>query len=297
MKKIALILCTIITLSTTTAMAHPPHHYHGYHHRYSGCSSSCVYIVRSDYSENESKFENCDDHYLLTKTTVNYYSNGSRRTFNYHTIFNNDGSILMADCTAVKHINYHKQHYFMIRKGGSYKIITSQGQELTTRKYKQMTELEPNRLLVQVDKRYGVIDLHENTIVPIKYKSFEKSPHNIFITKLNGYYGILNSEYKLVLPNEYDKIKTLYDTYLLKKDGDYGLADLSGNILISADKDKIKKLGEYIVVEKDNKYSVYTQNGTPINGIEYRKVKIERNALYGKKYGEKDYSLITQQEI
>lgn len=299
MKKLTILACIILTMTSSIAYSHPHHHPYGpgYYHRHYGCTSSYVYLVRSDYSENESNFENCDAHYLLTKTTVNYYSNGSRRTYNYHTIFNNDGSIVIADCTAVKHIQYNNQHYFLVRKNGSYKVISSNGEQLTSRKYKEMTELEPNRLLVYANKKYGVIDLQERTIIPLKYKSFEKSPHNIYITKLNGYYGILNSTYNLVLPNEYDKISQLYDTYLLKKEGKFGLADLEGNIIIPADKDKIKKLGEYIIVKKDKKYRIYEQDGTAINNIEYDKVKLTRNTLLGKPQGGKEYTTIVRQSI
>ena len=295
-KKFALLLCTILTVSTTIAYSHP-HHYPPHHYRHSSCSSSYVYLVRSDYNENESSFENCNKHYLLTKTTINYYSNGSRRTYSYHTIFNNDGSILIADCTAVKHTVYNGQHYFLVRKDGSYKIITTSGEQLTSRIYKEMIELEPNKFLVKADKKYGIIDLNENTIIPLKYKSFEKSPHNIYITKLNGYYGIINKTYTLSLPNEYDKITPLYDTYLLKKDGMFGLADLNGDIIIPANNDKIKKLGEYIIVKKENSYKVYKGNGELINNIEYRKVKLTRNTLTGIPKGEKEYTTIVHQAI
>ena len=287
MKRCVLILCTILSISTTTAYSQPHHHPYWHHYRHSGCASSYVYLVRSDYSENESNFKNCNAHYLLTKTTVNYYSNGSRRTYSYHTIFNTDGSIVIEDCTSVHHVHYNNQHFFLVRKNNSYKVITSTGQQLTTKNYKEMVELSPNRLLVLADRKYGIIDLYENTIIPLKYKSFNKISNDIYITKLNGYYGMINKDFSLIQANEYDKISPLYDTYLLKQNGKFGLADLQGNILLEPTNDKITKLGEYILVKKDKNFRIYERNGKAINNTEYSKIKLSRNTLIGKPRGEK----------
>ena len=200
MKKFVLLCCMLVTVSSVDVFAHSHHRYYG-----SSCSS-CVYVVRSDYFENDSKFENCDSHYLNTKTTVNYYSNGTKRTFSSYTIFNDDGTVLVADCTAVKHILYDGEHYFILRKGGYYKVVNAKAQDLTVRKYKSMKQLEPNALLVSLKKRYGVIKLDETTIIPLKYKSFEHLTKNLYLTKLNGYYGIIDRDFNILLRNEFDKI-------------------------------------------------------------------------------------------
>ena len=277
MKKLA-VLMILFASTMGTALAHP--HHGGYYRHYHGSScSSCVYLLRSDYREDESRFANCDNHYLLTKTTVNYYSNGTKRTYYTHTIFNNDGTVLIDDCYSVKHTIYEDKHYFLVRKGKFYQIMASDGKIIASREYKSMQELEPNKILVKSNKLYGIIDLGENIIVPIKYKSFESIGHNLFLTDLNGYYGIIDSSNNIVLKNKYDKIKPLFDTYLLKYDGKKGLCDKFGNLILEADNDSIKKFGEYILVKKDKLYSIYDTNGKRISDKYYKKVDLERNTL------------------
>ncbi len=273
-----LIFFTLLVLTTNTALARCHGHYHGSYHYY----STPVYLVRSDYYENEEKFSNCDSHYLLTKTNINIYSNGARRVYNYHTVFNNDGSILLADCTDIQHIIHKKQHYFLFQKNGLYYIANSKGEVFAKRKYSRMYEIFDNRILVKVNKKYGIIDLDENIIVPIKYKSYKTLGNNLYLTKLNGYYGIISSKGEILYRNEYDSIKPMLDTFVLKKYGKYGLVDINGKLILECDYDKIKKLDEYILVKKDGLYQVYSSSGNLVSKDKYKKVRIERNVLEGK---------------
>lgn len=292
MKKESVLFALFLILATTTTVfAAPPGGGHrgggGGHHRshvgvHASYHSSPVYLIKSDYSESEQEFKDCKDHYLITRTTINYYSNGTRRVFNAHSVYNSDGTVLIPNCTDIKHTIYNKKHFFLVRLGGKYQIMDSTGTLLSKRNYTQMKEISPNKLLVRVDKKYGIIDLNENKIVPIKYKKFEPINKNLFLTKLNGYYGMIDSSNNIVLKNEYDKIKRVYDTYILKRDGDFGLVDINGKIILPANNDKIKKLGEYILVKKDGRYDVYDSDGNKLNDIRYKKIRLERNTLEGK---------------
>ena len=163
----------------------------------------------------------------------------------------------------------------------------SKGEVFAKRKYTRMYVISEGRILVCVDKKYGVVDLQENILVPIKYKTFEKLGENLYLTKLNGYYGILDSKGKIVLKNEYDSIKPLYDTFVLKKCGKYGLADINGKLIFLPYCDKIKKLGEYILVKNNGLYSVCSSTGEVLNDKEYKKIRLERNTLEGKLKGDK----------
>ena len=280
MKKfLSLMVLSLGIFLSLPAEAHPRH--------YHGSCSSCVYVVRSDYSQQEQSFNNCKEHYLLTERTVNFYSNGMRRVFYNHTVFNADGSVFLDNCTDIKHIIYNKTHYFLARRNGVYAVITGNGELLSKRKYTTMYEVLPNRLLVRVDKKYGIIDLNDDIIVPIKYKKFEQLEANLFMTKLNGYWGMIDASNNEILKNEYDKIKPLYDTYLLKKEGKYGLTDINGKILVEANCEKIKKLGEYIILKNDGLYYVLYSNGLPIDDTGYKKIRLERNTLEGYLKGQK----------
>ncbi len=273
MKKILVILSLWIISNSSVVLAHP-YHYHG-----GSCSSCATYIVRSDYYQKEQNFKNCNEHILLVDTTVNFYSNGSRRVFNSYSVLNKDGTILISDCYDIKHVLHNGKHYFLAKQGKYYNILTSEGERSAKRQYSKMKEIMPNKILVKVNKSYGIIDIEENVIVPIKYKEFEQLSTNLFKTKLNGYFGLVDSSNNVFLKNEYDKIKSLYETYIIKKEGKFGLVDIKGNIILEATCDKIKKMGEYIIVKKDKNYGVFDSSGKQLSEIEYKKVKLNRNQL------------------
>ena len=183
-------------------------------HHHGSCP---IYLVDKDYIQQELVFNNCNSHYAIKETVVYFYSNGTRRSYTNCTIYNTDGSIVETDCNSVKHIMFNNKHYFIVYKNKSYSIIDAKGTYLTTKNYKKMQEVAPNRLLVKLGKNYGIINIEEQTIVPIKYKEFEQVEKNLFKTKLNGYWGIIDSNNNILVKNEHDKISQLHETYLLKK--------------------------------------------------------------------------------
>lgn len=289
MKKIFL-SCLIALSVCTVSYAACAHHggcahnhapYHGNHpcHSSSG-SSNPVYVVSQNFSKTEQKFPDCSKHYMVVETVTYHYSDGSRRSISNCTVYNNDGTILVDGCSGAKHILYENKHYFIIRKGGCY-LMDDNGNKITRKTYSDMKEFKSNRLIVRHDKKYGIIDLKENVIVPIKYQKFITDGNGIFITKLNGYWGIVDSENNQLVKNDCEKIKSLHDTILIKRYNKYGLTNLDGKIIYDIKYDKIKKLGEYIIVKEGKKYFVLDSDGERINDFSYKKIKLERNTLYG----------------
>ncbi len=259
------------------------HHNHNYNHQTSSHSESHpVYLVRTEQNSHDENFPNCTKHYLKTQTTINYYSDGSRRTYINSTIYNKDGSVIVSDCNRVNHILYNNEHYFIICKNkGGCSIINSKGNATIENNYSKIEELAQNRFLVKLNKKFGIIDLKENIIVPIKYQKFEKINKKIFITKLNGYYGILDIENNILAKNDCERIKQLFNTILLKRYGKYGLYNLEGKAIYNIEYDKIKALGEYILVKKDKKYQILDFYGNQISDLKFDKIKLKRNTLYG----------------
>lgn len=266
MKKIFLSLLLLLILGINSSAY--AHHCHSY------------YVTYRDYFQEEIAFHNCDKHYAIKETTVYYYSNGSRYTYVYNTIFNSDGTVLESGCKNVRHYIKDGKHYFTFYKNKKYNIMDENGRYLSVKSYKNMYEVESGKLLVKLDRKYGIIDLNEQVIVPIKYKSVEKVGENLFLTKLNGYYGFLDSSNKTLLKNEYDKIKPIYNVYKLKLDGDFGMANSKGEMILYPNCESIKKMGEYILVKRGKEYGVYDVDGNVVADIKYRKVKFERNTLY-----------------
>lgn len=285
MKKI--LLCCLIIFSLTLncyassrcgrGHCHHSHHNHSYH---SSSGSNPIYIIGQDYKKTEQRFPNCNEHYIEVETYTYRYSDGSRRVYNNCTVYNADGTVIAADCISAKHLIYEKKHFFIIYKNGYY-LIDSEGNRLTNNSYSKMDEFKPNRLIVRRNKKYGIIDLKENVIVPIKYQKFIVDGNGVFITKLNGYWGIVDSDNRILVENDCEKIKSLQSTILLKRYNKYGLTDLNGKIIYDIKYDKIKNLGEYILVREGKKYFILDSDGERINDFSYKRIKLERNSLYG----------------
>ena len=140
---------------------------------YHSSSSTSVYLVGREVIPNVQTIADCNEHSATSETFVSYYSNGTSNSYTYYTVLDAKGNVLATDCTDVKHTIYDNVHYLLLRKGGKYGIYSHDGQLISNRSYTTMYEIAPNRLLVKANKMYGVVDLLENTVVPIKYKEFK----------------------------------------------------------------------------------------------------------------------------
>ena len=56
---------------------------------------------------------------------------------------------------------------------------------------------------------------------------------------------------------------------------------MDGKIIYDIKYDKIKKLGEYILVRDGKKWFALDSDGERINDFSYKKIKLERNTIYG----------------
>lgn len=182
-----------------------------YHHR---SSSNPVYLIKKEQTEVKSAFQNCNEHLLVTSTTINHYSDGTRRVYKSYSVLNKNGVEIISNAYDIKHIIHDKKHYFLARKSKQYKIFDTNGKVLNIREYSFMEEIAPNKLLVKCNKKYGVININENIVIPLKYQKFKKVGADLYLTKLNGYYGLLSSDNNILVKNEYDKIKPLMDTFV-----------------------------------------------------------------------------------
>lgn len=261
-------------------------HYNHNNYRYNS-SSHPVYLINSEHEKSEQRFPNCDKHYVETETTINYYSDGTRRVFANSTIFNSDGTVLLDNCLSVDHLIYEDKHYFIVKRyKEGFKIIDSDGNILTHRNYSYMTDIAPNRIMVKFDKKYGIIDLAENTVVPMIYQKFDRAGENIFTAKLNGYWGIVDINNNIMVKFECNNIKRIYDVFVAKKYDKFALINSEGAFISGFDYDKVKKLGEYILVAKNKRYGVYDYNGMKLTDLKYKKIRLERNNLEGQLYSD-----------
>lgn len=256
-------------------------HNHCNHSHSSSSSHDSNYLVNTEYRKEEQKFQNCSNHYAITEIRTDYYSNGQRHVYKNSTIYNSDGTILIANCRNFEHIIYNNKHYFIVQKDGKYGIYSSFGKKISNKNYSRLKYLKDNRILACIDKKCGIIDLEENIVVAIKYQKLINTGKDVFITKLNRYYGLIDVDNNVILKNNCEKIKQKGEFIVVKKYKKYGLYSFDGKKILDIKHQKIKILNGYILLKKDNEYgAINIETGCKSN-IEFKKIKAIRNTLYG----------------
>lgn len=257
MKRFVIILFLMLFISGNSAYARPHHHHcgHYYHSSCSHCYNRPIYPIWKSVSTSEVPIKNCKKHSLECETTIIDYSDNTRRTLKNYTLFDENGNIIIDNCSYIEHIVYKNKCYFIVRYYDGkvkYKIIqgNNQSDDLTT--YSKLTYLKENRLLATKNNYRGIIDLSGNEIIPIQYTSLQELGKGVYKAKINGAYGVLS---------------------------------VDGKVLVPCECDKIKKLGTYYQIKMDNKWGIMDLNGKILAPIKYKDVKLKKNKLYVKEFG------------
>ena len=157
--------------------------------------------------------------------------------------------------------------------GDIYGIIDEEGNELIKPKYKSISIIDNNRLMV-IDKkdRVRIINLEEKTLkkININYSEIGIFENDKAICSLNDKDGIIDSNGLTIVDNTYDWIGRLSDgNYRVFLNGKYGIIDSNGNLITDILYDSIGlfKNGNYCL-RIGNKIIVTTNTGKIIFNIE-----------------------------
>jgi hypothetical protein len=101
------------------------------------------------------------------------------------------------------------------------------------KRYDQIGRFSEGRARVQLNGKYGFIDLEGNEVVPLKYDSVGYYQEGRVIVRLNGKYGVIDLDCKEVVPLRYDWADTFSKgRVMVILDEKYGVIDLDGNEVI-----------------------------------------------------------------
>ena len=285
---LASIVCSLSLISATEAKSTSASHNHcsksNYSHHNHGCNGNCSNTKVLTYIDNFDEtlaFSDCKDHSLVKHTQILHYSDGTTHSIYRYKILGSDGGIIADNLYHTKHfVNSQGKHYFLVKSSDynkrNYVIMDTKGNVSHTKGYGKYKILNRDSLIVQQDKKYGIVDFDNNIILDIKYKSIEDYD-NVLLTKYNGYYGLTDKNGNLILNNKYDKISKYGNVFILKYQNKYGIANLKGEILYEPCFDSIKQDGDYLKVRNNNKYGIIDTNGKLISSAKYKKVRVERN--------------------
>jgi hypothetical protein len=153
-----------------------------------------------------------------------------------------------------------------------------------------------NILIVSKNKKFGIIDINKNTILPLEYDEIsnwtEYGPsHSKFIVK-NGKTGLIDDKtYKITIPPIYDKFLYLKGLIFAKKENKAGILNEEGKIICDFIYDEIYPNLSNFYGYSENKPRIYAKKGNSYFQIDAkgkvlksglsRKVVIENSQLPG----------------
>ena len=209
---------------------------------------------------------------------------------------------------------------------GSYKtkVVNEKNEEIfsnyqninTIQNYDENHNLwyEENCLKVQIEGKFGLINLEGNVILPCEYDSITpiKGVKNSLIIKKEGKLGLANSNGTIIVPVEYTEVSALtknyQNGYIVKNaENKYGIIETDGTATLECAYDDIKHCtdsnmyivksnGTWKVIVKDGTAFLEgkVDNATEINGAN---VVVNNNGKYGIYNIETDLKIPVEYEL
>jgi len=197
-------------------------------------------------------------------------------------------------------------------KCGIIKVNNGLPFEITTCDYDDIDQTNQS-FIIQQGKKYGIMDLYGQLIVPLKYEMIQAISNKYYAAKNKGKWILMSKDGEQVGNNSYAGLQKLVDkekrnSYYNKnefthvkiegKNGKYGVMDKFGNEVIAPSfEDILFETGNNLIVKKGSKFGVYNllkkkmilpseydqlvQSQTGFYGIkgnEYFKISLGQNA-------------------
>ena len=188
--------------------------------------------------------------------------------------------------------NYEEETYeTKVLDARGKEIFTEYDKVLALENYDEINNLwyEENVLLVEKDKKYGLIDFEGNEILEPNFEKIYtlKGTRNSLITEKNGKKGLVNHLGLQVVENKYDEIKSLgIDTkqYIVKLDNKYGIEGI-----LDCKYQDIKSLNnkEVFVVKEEGKYKVINAEGKTVFKEKFDNIETIKDNIIVYKYKDK----------
>lgn len=174
----------------------------------------------------------------------------------------------------------------IVEKNGKQGVIDEDGNEMLPLNDLKVYRIgEKGQLAVQVDNKWGLLDVDCKTLYPItldsiSYFYWPTDNYYVYKVKVGGKEGLLDSTGRLVFPIVFDEIKNTSDYILVKQNGLYGLYQREKQILpIEYDEIKYKitpansKYDGLLLVSKNHSWGVIDSLGNIIVPNIYDKIE------------------------
>jgi hypothetical protein len=176
-------------------------------------------------------------------------------------------------------------------------IIDANGDSIET-KYDNISKVpSSNFSIVEINGKYGIINLADKVIVPLIYdwiNSWDFGSKNNATIQVNTYtndirfsvklgekYGVIDENGTFIIPCEYEDIQLFSNGMItLTQNGKCSLADKNGRIVSNGRYDTITQVGDFFSFEKDNRYGFLNRKGEEVIPQTYDYITFYYNDIY-----------------
>jgi hypothetical protein len=199
-----------------------------------------------EYSEEGDLYVIIDKHMLNTKEV------NRRMQFHFHSgqfMDMNDDSLPQQDKVAFLTIFQHIKESWRLRYdwvseffegrasvelNEKYGLVDLEGNEVVSPKYDFVGSYHEGRATVGLNGKWGVIDLEGKEVVPLKYDYVGGLSQGRARVQLNGKYGVIDLDDNEVTPPKYDSVGSYYEgRAIVQRNNKWGVIDLDGNEVVS----------------------------------------------------------------
>lgn len=201
---------------------------------------------------------------------------------------------------------WYEDNVLKVQKDGKYGLIDLTGKEVLPCEYESITIVAgvKNSIKIEKDGKYGLVTTEGTTILEPIYTNIlnfgEDYKNGYIVVNSDKKYGVVDYLGKQLLEAKYEKVEQIYgkDSYVIVEAGKQKLVNASGEVLLESGYDSIKQILGYttqgIVFVKDNKYGVMSTTGDILIPNEYDDIKEIKDKTFVAKKADK-YGIINLQ--
>lgn len=149
--------------------------------------------------------------------------------------------------------------------------------EVIERDYNIYNKIAPDLIMVHDYKKYGIIDIEGNIVVPCKYSDIYSFSEDLAIVGKNGLYGYINKKGEEVIPCKYFGARNFSEglaaVFSRSRDGEgylWGYINKKGEEVIPCEYEKAGFFSEGLAaVQKDKLKGYINKNGIEVIPCEY----------------------------
>lgn len=115
-------------------------------------------------------------------------------------------------------VDYHVLEFLYAKQTNSKLIIISSNGKTLEYAYTEedpKVYVENNKIIINKNEKFGVIDFKGNTLVDFNYDSISISNDDYVVVEVNGKYGVIDLKGNIIIPIQYDDIPVSYFYYYL----------------------------------------------------------------------------------